>query len=51
MKPYNTPDEPKRGAWIMEQADHPKEMRMAKIALARPLAWSIAALSLALAVA
>src|SRR5262249_41147046 len=51
MKPYNTPDQPKRGVWIMEQADHHKGMRKAKISLARPLAWSLAALPLALTVA
>jgi hypothetical protein len=34
----------------MEQAEHPKGVRMAKLTLARPLAWSIAALSLALAI-
>src|SRR5688572_3486294 len=50
MKPYDTHDEQMRRAWIMEQPDLPDEMGVNKIALARPLAWSLAALSLTLTV-
>ena len=47
MKPYNSNDELMPGSWIMERDDRP----MKKIDVARPLAWSLAALSLTLAVA
>src|SRR4051812_18037439 len=50
MKPYNTNDESTPGAWIMEQPNRPGRMRMNKTDVARPLAWSIAALSVTLVV-
>src|SRR6266545_967338 len=48
MKPYNTNDEPPPGAWIMERPSRPDDRPMKKIDVTRPLAWSLAALSLLL---
>lgn len=50
MEPDHTSDEPTGGAWIMEQS-RPNTINTSKAGLARPLAWLIAALSIAMAVA
>jgi signal transduction histidine kinase len=50
MKPYTTNDELMHGVWIMEQPDRPDDLHMNMTGAARPLAWSIAALSVALVV-